>query len=321
MIVFLTLCYLAILALLIKLKVIQLNLWWKLSPLVWMAFLFIALFVPMQWGAPAGAITSYQTVIEIIPNVSGEVINVPVKPRVPLRKGTVLFKIDPRPFRYKVAQVEAGVELTTVNLDRAKKLAKKDFASKYDVDRLTAELKGLQAQLADAQYNLAQTVVRAPGDGYVLGLTLRPGQRVANLPLRSWVAFVDYSQQYLVVGVNQILLRHVKEGQEVEIAFKLFPGEVLKAKVKDVVYMNAQGQLAPSGTLPQAPTARDPILPYAVALELEDEDIVKEVLQQQILPGGAMGTAAIYTESAKVSHVIRKVMIRMEAWLNYIIPN
>ena len=38
------------------------------------------------------------------------------------------------------------------------------------------------------------------------------------------------------------------------------------------------------------------------------------------VPGGAIGTAAIYTETARITQIIRKVMVRMEAWMNYIIP-
>ena len=61
--------------------------------------------------------------------------------------------------------------------------------------------------------------------------------------------------------------------------------------------------------------ASDPALPYAVILELDDDSI--DLLD---IPGGAAGTAAIYTDSVAATHVIRKVMIRMEAWMNYITP-
>ena len=89
MIVFLTLCYIAVLAALVKLGAIRLNTFWKLSPILWMLALLILLFIPMQWGAPSGTVLDYQTVVEIIPNVSGEVVEVPVKPREQLEKGDV----------------------------------------------------------------------------------------------------------------------------------------------------------------------------------------------------------------------------------------
>ena len=37
------------------------------------------------------------------------------------------------------------------------------------------------------------------------------------------------------------------------------------------------------------------------------------------IPGGAGGVATIYTSSVQATHVIRKVMIRMDAWMNYLI--
>jgi hypothetical protein len=48
MIIFLTLCYVGVLFLLVKVNIIKLNLWWKLSPLVWVLVLLIAFFIPMQ---------------------------------------------------------------------------------------------------------------------------------------------------------------------------------------------------------------------------------------------------------------------------------
>jgi len=38
------------------------------------------------------------------------------------------------------------------------------------------------------------------------------------------------------------------------------------------------------------------------------------------LPAGTVGTAAIYTKSAGMTHIIRKVMIRMQSLMNYLIP-
>ena len=90
-IVFLTLCYVGLLYLLVKVGVIRWTLWWKISPLVWMLLLLVALFIPMQWGAPSGPLTIYQYTIEIIPNVSGEVTEVPVRPLQRVKEGDPLM--------------------------------------------------------------------------------------------------------------------------------------------------------------------------------------------------------------------------------------
>ena len=94
MILFLTLIYVAVLALLLKLRVVPLNLFWKLSPLLWMVLLFFVLFVPMQWGAPSGAVILYKPVIEVIPNVTGEVTSIEVAPREPMKKGDVIIAME-----------------------------------------------------------------------------------------------------------------------------------------------------------------------------------------------------------------------------------
>ncbi len=375
MIVFLTLCYVAVLAILIKLKVIKLNLWWKLSPLVWLLLLLIVFFIPMQWGAPAGTVTMFQSVVEIVPNVSGEVVEVSAKGLTPMKKGGVLFKIDPRPYQYQVdrleamlaeaeqavPQLKAALDAATATLartkserDRAKieyernqKLVKESAAAMREVVRwrtalrsaeaaiLEAQARERQARLAykseieginttvarisadlkNAEYNLDQTIVKAPSDGFVIGLTLLPGQRVTNLPVRTWMSFVDLENSSLMVGINQILLRHVKPGHRAEVVLKLYPGKTLGATVESIAYMTPQGQLQPSGLVPPAPTGQQPPAPYGVVLKL-DEDL-PELYR---VPGGAVGTAAIYTDSVKVAHIIRRVMVRMEAWMNYIIP-
>ncbi|MDF1841536.1 MAG: biotin/lipoyl-binding protein [Rubripirellula sp.] len=460
MIIFLTLLYVGVVALAIKIGIIKLNLFWKLSPLLWMLGLFVALFLPMQWGAPTGTANVYQYVIEIIPNVSGEVVEVPVEPLTPLKRGDVLFKIDPVPYKAKVDQLEAQLAATVQNvqqleaasdaaratvkkteeeidikkeeieiattqvviseasrlqadanlskstslvadlqvqvdaakreLERQQKLLVENAGSQSAVDnaqvgytsllsklhsseadlqsaeqavtaaiatvdgakantrsveltlkqlveaelprakafateaKLAAEstingehtsIANVRAQLASAQYDLEQTTVRAPAEGEVVAVTLRPGQRVANVPLRSWMAFVDKEKTEIVVLVQQYALRFVEKGQPAEVTFKLKPGVVFPATVARILYSSSSGQLQPSGQIVSTSTMTPGAEPYAVVLQMDEE-----VIDQNLIAGGAKGTAAIYTQAMQPTHIIRKLMIRMDAWMNYIRP-
>ena len=312
MIVFLTLLYCAVLFLLVKIKVIRLNTFWKISPLIWALLLFIVLFLPMQWGAPAGAVSTYQYVVEIVPNVSGEVVRVPAQALVPMKRGEVLFEIDPVPFQASVDDLEARLRLAETRLRQSRELAAAEAGSVYDVEKYAADVDQLEALIEQARFNLTNTIVRAPADGWVLGLTLQPGQRVSNQPTRGWMPFVVDTRR-LIVGINQNQVRHVAPGQEAEVALKLFPGKTLKAKVLGVAPMISQGQLLPSGVAPNPPGAGTIPGPYGVLLELDDERISIDQVY-----GGALGTAAIYTDSVKATHVIRRIMLRMEAWINYV---
>lgn len=314
MIVFLTLLYVGVLFLAVKIRLIKMNSFWKVSPVLWMVLLFFVLFVPMQWGAPAGAVNNYQSVIEIIPNVSGEVKSVEVQPLTPLSEDDPIFTIDPTQFEARVKQLEAQMMLSGANLERAEDLMERGVGRQLDVDIYRAEMESLTAQLQNARWELDNTVVRAPSDGQVVALTLRPGQRVANLPIRSWVAFVERTRE-LVVGIAQSRLRYVEPGQEVELALRIFPGEIIRGKVDRIVAINPAAQLVPSGVIPVAPTPADPALPYGVAIRLDADSF-----DLSSIPGGAVGTAAIYTDSVQATHVIRRVMVRLEAWINYLKP-
>jgi multidrug resistance efflux pump len=76
----------------------------------------------------------------------------------------------------------------------------------------------LQAELGDAQFNLEQTVVRAPGPGYVTQMALRPGMYVIPAPLRPVMVFVHKDDQELAGGFQQNALQRVRAGDEAEIA-------------------------------------------------------------------------------------------------------
>ena len=378
MIVFLTLLYVAALVLLIKLKIIRLTLWWKISPLVWMLLLFIGLFIPMQWGAPAGNVTQYQYVVEIVPNVSGTIIEVPIEGNRPLKKGDVLFKIDPRPYQYRVDQVKAALaeaeqavpqleaawkaavaaaakaraqrDLAKLESDMAQKTRNLDrgaisklkleqerqtlkaaeaaldqansnkirarLAYQSEIGGINTKVAQLQAQLNKALFDLEQTSVVAPADGYATGVTLEPGQRVGTVRAGSVLNFVVKGQSKLVAWINQIYIRYVKAGQPAEVVLQLYPGKTLKATVDSIVLMSETGQLKPSGDVPQQPSGQRPPGQYGVVLSIADPaDLPLGI------PGGAIGTAAVCTESARATQIIRRVMVRMQAWMNYIIPS
>lgn len=309
MIAVLTLLYIAALFLAVKLNFIRLTLFWKLSPILWMLFLTVAFFIPMQFYAPAGAVINGQYSVQIAPNVAGQVIEVPVEANVPLKKGDILFRIEPRPFQATVDDLLAQLALSETRLGQAQKLAKTGAGAVYDVERVTAQLAQIEARLNQARFNLEQTVVRAPADGYVTNVNLRVGSRVMAAPV---MAFVETGEPIIVMQVFQKDLRFIQPGQPAEIAFKMFPGKVYSARVVRVMPASAMGISAPSGLA--AASSQVVHAPMWVRLEMNDESLP---------PGlrvGASGTGAIYTDQGAPTQIIRRVMVRMEAIINYLSP-
>jgi RND family efflux transporter MFP subunit len=282
------------------------------SPLIVLVLLMFGLFIPMNWGAPQGAALVVRNSVAIVPDVAGEVAEVPVTANVPLKAGEVLFRIDPTPFDAQVKAIEAQLKLSNTRLSQMTQLFERDSGRGFDVEQRQSEVDQLKAQLEGAQWNLDKTVVRAPADGYVTNVALRKGARVANLPLTPVMAFIDTSDTLIGVEIAQIDARYVRPGQDAEITFKVMPGRVYSAKVESILQAVATGQVQASGLAVAPKTIQS--LPFVARIRLDDAEFARA------LPAGATGDAAIFTDHVKAAHIIRKVLLRQIAITNYVNP-
>ena len=312
MIVVLLNVYLVLLFLLVKLHIVRFNLFWKISPVIVFLLLLIGLFIPMGWGAPQGSAVVVRNSVAIVPDVAGEVIEVPVAANVPLKAGDVLFRIDPVPYDAQVKAIAAQLKLSTTRLAQMTQLFERDSGRGFDVEQRQSEVDQLKAQLEGAQWNLDKTTVRAPADGYVTNLALRKGARVANLPLAPVMAFIDTSNTLIGVELDQIDARYVAPGQAVEVTFKYLPGRVFSGRVETVLQAIATGQVQTSGLAVQSKAIE--AAPFVARVRLDDAALADR------LPAGSTGTAAIFTDRVKAAHIIRKVLLRQIAITNYVNP-
>jgi len=310
MIVVLVNAYVALLALFVWLRFIPLNTFWKLSPVLVLLVLLIGLFIPMGWGAPSGPAGVIRNAVQVIPSVSGEVTDVPVMANTPLREGDVLFHIDPTTYKAEVDMIEAQLRFAELRLAQFSELRNRDTGRTFDVQQRESEVEQLRAQLDGAKWNLDRTTVKAPADGYVTNLALRKGARVtAQSPV---MAFIDTSQTIIGVEIAQIYARYVEAGQLVEVTFKPFPGEVFTGRVEAVLQAIATGQ-AQLGVSAVAPPEIQ-AAPFVVRVQLDNQEAARR------LPAGSTGAAAIYTEHIEAAHIIRQVLLRQTAIMNYINP-
>jgi multidrug resistance efflux pump len=175
-----------------------------------------------------------------------------------------------------------------------------------------AQVAQIRAQLENAKWLLDQTTTRSPCDCYVINLQLRPGGFVAAVPFNAVMTLVEAEGQ-VVALFNQNELHQVAPGNEAEFALKTLPGRIVKAKVDSVVWAQGQGQLPASGTIPMSGFMAQPPGRFAVKFDIADRD------KALFLAAGAVGDAAIYTEHLHAVHIIRKVILRVGSYLNYLI--
>ncbi len=133
-------------------------------------------------------------VVLVRAQVSGPLLKVCFKDGAEVKKGDLLFEIDPRPLKAEVDQAEANlavarakIDLARADLRNAQKLAEQKVVSREEVESRVikvslaeSEYKAAQARLELARLTLDQTQVRAPMDGTIGRHLVDPGNLVTG---------------------------------------------------------------------------------------------------------------------------------------------
>jgi len=266
----------------------------------------------------------------IFSRVQGRVVEVPVIPNVPLKKGDVLFRLNPEPFENNVntlrgdlQRVESERDLSKEEYDRSLGLLRKGAGSDREVqswrikyETAMADIVNIQARLDNAIFDLEEeVVVRAPTDGYVTQQRLRPGMTVVSQPQTVPVmTFVHAEDPEFIAAFPQNGLQNIKPGYEAEITFDAIPGRAFKGEVKKVLQAIAQGQVQPDGTLLNLDAAIERAQQGRVPVQIE----ILDDLSDYQLPAGAKAEVAVYSERWKPFAIVRRVLLRMKSWQKYV---
>jgi multidrug resistance efflux pump len=367
----LLLCYAAICVAIFKILRVPVNKWTATTAVIGGVVLVGGLLAGMNYNHPFTTDARlYFYTTPIVPEVKGRVIEVAVKPNVPLKRGDPLFKIEPRPYQFVVDQKEAAlaearqsvkqlkasldqasaavekakaqVALVQETYDRQVELFEKRVVAQATVDTaqrnleagkqslaeaeaaeqrarlaLTSQIGGvnttvarLAADLRDAEYDLDRTTVTAPTDGYITQLFLRPGMMAGSSPA---MIFIHADDKVFAAAFPQTVVQRLQPGAEAEIAFDAIPGRVFQGRVDVLVDAVSQGQLqASTALLNPEDRSKTP------GLALVRIDIADGLPPHQ-LPAGATAQVAVYSDHWPKVAVIRRILLRMKSWLNYVI--
>jgi multidrug resistance efflux pump len=253
----------------------------------------------------------YSLTTPILPTVKGRVIEVNVTTGDRINKGDLLFRIDPEPFEYAVKGLEAELTLAVSNLEDATTLYEKQVGTEKSVELAQRTVDSLTAQLSNARFELEETEVHASDDGHVAQVRLRPGALAVPMPFSPLMTFVHDKDRFLLAGFQQNPLQNIKPGFEAEVIFTALPGKVFSATVLGISEIMGQGQLLPDGRLIQMDkvTSAGRVM---IAINIEDD------MSDFQLPVGVKANVAVYSETWKPVAIIRKVLLRIMSWENYL---
>ncbi|MEG0098460.1 MAG: HlyD family secretion protein [Citrobacter sp.] len=368
------LTYVALAWLVFKIFRIPINKWSVPTAALGGIFLVGTLILLMNYNHPYTFKAQKAVIsIPITPQVTGIVRTIMDKPNELIKKGEILFELEPTRYQARVERLEADLvtaihnadalqsqldeaiantSTATAQRDRVYKdyqrylqgsKAKVNPFSESDIDHARqsylaqdaavkssvaeqaqiksqinsllngeqSQVASLRAQLAEAKYNLQQTVVRAPSDGYATQVLIRPGTFAAALPLRPVMVFIPKQKRQIVAQFRQNSLLRLKRGDEAEIVFNALPGKVFTGTLASVLPVIPGGSYQAQGTLQSLTTTPDSDGVIALIDLTPDENF-------DDLPDGIYAQVAIYSEHFSHVAIMRKVLLRMTSWMHYL---
>ena len=205
---------------------------------------------------------------------------------------------------------EAVVKETAAELERAK------LRYQSEINGVNTSVAEAEAGLAQARYYLDNTTLVAPEDGRIINLQVRPGMVSGDIRFGAIASFICDDGRYLLAAYFQEILKYMTNGQPVEVALDLYPGQIFPGKVANIWKASGEGQYLPSGNLPVF-HPEPPKVPqgcFAVAIVFDDAD-------QSRFPIGAQGVAAVYTKGMHGPWAaLRRISIRITSWMNWLYP-
>lgn len=368
------LTYVAIAWSIFKIFKIPVNKWTVPTAALGGVFLIGALILLMNYNHPYTYLAQKAVIsIPLTPQVTGVVTEVTDKQNMMIKKGEVLFKLDPTRYQARVDRLQADLMTAKHNTETLKGQLEEAIAnttrvtaerdrlykdyqrylrgsqarvnpfSESDIDNARqnflaqdalvkgsvaeqsqirsqldsmvngeqSQIVSLRAQLAEAKYNLDQTIIRAPSDGYVTQVLIRPGTYAAALPLRPVMVFIPQQKRQIIAQFRQNSLLRLEPGDEAEVVFNALPGQVFEGKLTAILPVVPGGSYQAQGSL-QSLTLTPGTDGVLAVIELAPNAEV------DALPDGIFAQVAVYSDHFSHVSVMRKVLLRMTSWMHYL---
>src|SRR5215468_3806299 len=310
----------------------------------------------MNICAPSSSdVRAQNYVIPIVPRVTGQVTDVPIEPNRPIKKGDVLFKIDPVPFEAAKRAAEATLQgakdqlnnatnkkaSLTPRIDLAKKrveqftaLAATGAGKRADLEQAQSDLANLQSEYlaADATESQARAQIAKSENDLINakfdldGTTFfAPANgRVANLALRPGVRATQFATMPVMSFIeedNPWLLAFFRQN---ELRY------VEAGDEAEIYMMQYPGRIIKckvDSILWATAQGQLPIngnLPNTMPVSAPEQRIAVRLLTDGkdkgvFLAAGARGGGAIYTNNIVAIQILRRIIVRIAAKFDWFV--
>jgi len=189
-------------------------------------------------------------VIQVTPRISGMITHIEVLDNQIVKKGDLLFTIDPSLYQIKLEQSQARLKRTLeaakgykIEYDRVQGIYQRDrgAVSQKDMDRTEvnyykslADIDSSKEAVNSAKLNLSFTKVYAQVDGYVSNINFQIGsQAVANKPI---LALVDINSFWVFGFFREDTIPNIQIGDKARVTLLAYPDIALDGVVESIAW-------------------------------------------------------------------------------------
>jgi RND family efflux transporter MFP subunit len=179
----------------------------------------------------------HANIVEIAPDISGPVAEVRVKDNQAVKKGDILFTIDPERYRFALSQAEANVQGREQELEqRRRELERRTRLTSAAITVEARELAETAVATAEAAYdqalaalntarlNLDRTRLYSPVNGFVTNLHVDVGDYATAG--RALLAIVDSDSFYVAGYFEETKIHNLREGDQATVRLMGFPDDI-----------------------------------------------------------------------------------------------
>lgn len=178
--------------------------------------------LPVQFSAIGNVQPSATVSVRSL--VGGKIVGVHFKEGQEVRKGDLLFTIDPRAFEQAVRQAEANIAKDTaqakngrVRAERYRSLIEKELISQEEADQVRTTAESLEATLLadkaaleNARIQLGHCSIRSPIDGRTGNLLVHPGNIIKDSDTLTLVVVNQINPVYVTFSLPEKNLSEVR---------------------------------------------------------------------------------------------------------------
>ena len=183
------------------------------------------------------------------------------------------------------------------------------LAMESEIGGVNTTVAQTEAQLDHAKWELEQTTIVAPHDGYATLIALTVGDR-AN-PTRSVMSFIATDEITIVGMFSPNGFPTIKPGAQVKLVFDNDPGRIHEATIVTIPEGIGQGQIAISGMLAKAGSVGG-ARAYPAVIS------IPKGIERDKLRIGMPGSATVFAEKAGVIGMLMSILVWISSYTAYL---